>query len=256
LEKNTNLIKIEMKQHHKQMLVVTLVVLLLLYVDPIYAGPGGTVAKAIFKTWWGKLILFLLAIIFMPLIVYSYTIEFFAVRKTKKQLLEISRINKDFSWLNLDKNVSNIFTRVYNAWSNEDMKEASEYVNHWYWQNQQLVHLDRWKKENLKNICRLESIRKIKPLYIEISDEDNLEGSKVAMSITANIEDYLIDRDTKKVVEGKAGFDNEEKIWIMEYVDGKWLLDDIREGNLSLAFAKTKNIIPEFIANKSTLKKA
>ena len=35
----------------------------------------------------------------------------------------------------------------------------------------------------------------------------------------------------------------------MEYTEGKWLLDDIREGSLSLQFAKLKNIIPENIDN-------
>ena len=106
-------------------------------------------------------------------------------------------------WLNLEKNVSNVFSRVYLAWNKEDMKEVSSYVNHWYWQNQQLIHLDRWKSENLKNVCKLESISNIKPLYLEISDEENFEGSKIAFSITGSIEDYLINRDTHKVVQGK-----------------------------------------------------
>ena len=38
----------------------------------------------------------------------------------------------------------------------------------------------------------------------------------------------------------------------MEYTEGKWLLDDIREGNMSLAFAKMKNVIPEFKLDNGT----
>ncbi len=235
-----------MNKQQKRLLLTILIITLLFYVDPVYAGPGGSVAKALFKTWWGKLLLFVLFIVLFPLIVYTRTIEFFAVRKAKKQLMQLGLKNKDFSWLNLEKNVYNIFTRVYLAWSKEDMSEVKEYVNHWYWQNQQMVHLDRWKSENLKNICRLQSISKIKPLYLEISNEDNYEGSKVAFIINANIEDYLIDRDTRKVVEGKSGFSDEENIWIMEYTEGKWVLDDIRDGSLSLAFAKLENVVPEF----------
>jgi len=235
-----------MKKQHKQLLLTIIIIAILFYADPVFAGPGGTVAKGLFKTWWGKLLMTLIAIIFLPVIIYMKTIEYFAVKKTKKQLAQIGIKNKDFSWLNLEKNVYNIFTRVYVAWNNEDMKEVKDYVNHWYWQNQQQVHLDKWKEENLKNVSNLESISKIKPLYLEVSEEENYEGSKIAFSITANIEDYLVNRDTREVVYGKKGYNDEEKIWIMEYTEGKWLLDDIREGEFSLAFAKLPNVVPDF----------
>ena len=45
-----------MKQH-KLTIFITLIVVLFLFIDPVYAGPGGTVAKALFKTWWGKALL-------------------------------------------------------------------------------------------------------------------------------------------------------------------------------------------------------
>ena len=239
----------------KQLLFTIIFIAILFYADPVYAGPGGTVAKAFFKTWWGKTILALLAIIFLPLIIYMKTVEFFAVRKAKKELLKLGMVNKDFSWLNVEKHATNVFTRVHHAWSNEDMKEVSEYVNHWYWQNQQSVHLDKWKAENLKNICHLDRITNIKPLYLEISEAENFEGSKIAFSITANIEDYLIDRDSRRIVKGKNGYNSEEKIWILEYTEGKWLLDDIREGDLSLQFAKLENVIPERV-HKGVLSKS
>lgn len=235
---------------NKKIILTFLIIALLFYVDPIYAGPGGTVAKALFKTWWGKLILVALTIIFLPLILYVYIVEYFAIKKTKKQLKNLSTLNKDFSWLNLDKNTRNIFKRVHYAWDNEDLTEVSEYVNHWYWQNQQTVHLNKWEKDNLKNICKLESIKKIKPLYIEIGNNSSLEGSKIALSISANIEDYLINRETKKVVEGKKGFDIIDKIWILEYTGEKWLLDDIQDEDLTLYFAKMENFIPSLISQK------
>ncbi|WP_400077767.1 hypothetical protein [Winogradskyella sp. R77965] len=241
-----------MKPQHRKILLTVLIIGFLFYIDPVYAGPGGSIAKGLFKTWWGKLILFALFIVFFPLIVYTYTVEYFAVNKTKKQLNQIGLKNKDFSWLNLEKNVYNIFTRVYEAWDKENMKEVSSYVNHWYWQNQQQVHLDRWKRENLKNICKLDRIKSIKPVYTEITNEDNFEGSKIAFVISANIKDYLVNRDTLKIIEGKDVFGDEEHIWIMEYTEGKWLLDDIREGNFSLAFAKMKNVVPEVKLTQSS----
>ena len=110
--------------------------------------------------------------------------------------------------------------------------------------------LDRWKNENLKNVCKLQSISRIKPLYLEISEEKNLEGSKIAFSITGNIEDYLINRDSKRVVEGKKGFNDETKIWIMEYTNGSWLLDDIRNDEFSLSFGKMENVVPSCEKNQ------
>ena len=244
-----------MKPQHKKIILTILIIGFLFYIDPVYAGPGGTIAKGLFKTWWGKLILFALFIVLFPLIAYTYTVEFFAIKKSKKQLNELGLRNKDFMWLNLEKNVNNIFTRVYLAWEREDMAEVSEYVNHWYRQNQQAVYLDKWKQENLKNVCKLDKINSIKPLYIEITDDENLEGSKIAFVITANIKDYLKDRTTNQIIEGKNEYGDEEKIWILEYTNGKWLLDDIREGKFSLAFAKLKNVVPIIQHNPSTLSK-
>ncbi|APQ17529.1 Tim44 domain-containing protein [Maribacter hydrothermalis] len=218
-------------------LLVLIVTLVFFDIDPMYAGPGGTVVKAIFKTWWGKILMSTLAIILLPLTLYVYFREFFAVKKCKKQLLQLGQRNKDFSWLNLDKNVRNIFTRVYIAWNNQDLKEASSYISHWYWQNQQLVHLNEWKKNNLKNVCKVDGIKSVKPLYLEISENENLEGSRIAFLITANIMDYMINRDTNKIVQGSNKFDDEDKIWILEYTEGQWVLDDIQDGQLSLAFA-------------------
>ena len=186
----------------------------------------------------------IIGIILLPLIIYVYFREFLAIKKCKKELLVLGKKNRDFSWLNLDKNVRNIFSRVYIAWNNQDLKEASSYISPWYWQNQQLVHLDEWKKENLVNVCKVDGIKSVKPLYLEITDDANLEGSRIAFLITANIMDYLKNKDTNKIVQGSSKFDDEEKIWVMEYTDGNWVLDDIQDGQLSLAFAKTKNVIP------------
>lgn len=232
-----------------QILTIVLVILVLFFfIDPIYAGPGGAIAKGLFKTWWGKILLIGLTVILLPLIIYVKFREFFAVKNAKKELLKVGKINKDFSWLNLDKNVRNIFSRVYVAWGHEDMKEVSSYVSHWYWQNQQQVYLDEWKRNNLRNICKLDGIRNVKPLYLEITENDNQEGSRIAFCIEANISDYLINKTSGKIVKGRRGYQEEEKIWIMEYTDGKWLLDDIQEGQLSLAFAKMKNSIPESLS--------
>lgn len=226
---------------------VFLVIGILFIIDPIYAGPGGAIAKGLFKTWWGKIIGLVLFILLFPVIAYTYVVEFFKIKKTKKQLLQASLKNKDFSWLNLEKHFSNIITRVYDAWGKSDMSQVKDFVNSWYWQNQQLIHLNRWEEKNLQNICSMQSLSSIKPLYIELREDNNYEGSKIVIRLTGYIEDYLIDKQTKRVVEGKKGFQDETHIWVMEYTEGKWLLDDIKSEAYSLSYLKLENIVPETI---------
>ena len=60
----------------KEWLVVLTLIIICFTIDPVYAGPGGTVAKAFFRTWWGKLILIILTVIFLPLIVYMLLIAY------------------------------------------------------------------------------------------------------------------------------------------------------------------------------------
>ncbi len=226
-------------------IIVLVTVFLCLDPELALAGPGGAIVKGVFKTWWGKALLTLLAIILAPLTIYIYLKEYFEVRKNRKILQDLGTLNRDFSWLTLDKNVRTIFQRVYKAWNQGDLEEASSLISPWYWQNQQIIHLNDWEKRNLKNVCNVQSISSVKPLYLDITDEENLEGSRIAFSITANIRDYLMHKETKKVVEGSKKFDDEEKIWIMEYTEGKWLLDNIETGDNSLVYAKLTNVIPQ-----------
>ncbi|MEO5776670.1 MAG: hypothetical protein ABIQ27_07175 [Flavobacterium sp.] len=228
----------------KQWLLLLTVVIILFTIDPIYAGPGGTVAKVFFRTWWGKIILIVLTIILLPLIIYIKLIEYRKAVKIKKILAQLSVQHKELGWLHLHKEFSNIIRRVYNAWTNEDLSEVKNYMNHWYWQNQQMVFLDQWKRENVKNVSNLKEITKIKPIYLELTDEPNFEGSRIAIIINLVAEDYLMDRDTKAIVKGKSGYDDLEFVWFLEYTEGKWLLDDIQEGSLSLGIAKTPNVVP------------
>lgn len=233
-----------MNMSKKEWLVLLTVVVILFTIDPVYAGPGGTVAKAFFKTWWGKIILVALSIIFLPLIVYIRLIKYRKIRKIKKVLAELSLKHREFNWLQLHKEFSNIIQRVYHAWGNENMSEVKEYVDNWYWQNQQSVFIEQWKRENLKNISSLKEIQNIKPIYLELTDELNFEGSRIGVIINVVVEDYLIDRDTNKVVQGKKGFDSEEYVWFLEYNEGKWLLNNIQKGGISFQVAKMPMIVP------------
>jgi CBS domain containing-hemolysin-like protein len=136
---------------NKRIQILTIVSAVLLIVSsliaPAFAGPGGKIASAIFQTFWGKVLLFILAILFFPLILYTLVREYLAERHTLKDLRQLAKVNKLFDWLTLRDRITDCFYRIHTAWRKEDMTEASDWMTDWYWKNQQLVYLDQWAKE-------------------------------------------------------------------------------------------------------------
>lgn len=49
----------------------------------------------------------------------------------------------------------------------------------WYWQNQQMVYLDKWKRNGLVNICEVENIVNIKPTMFAFSGDDATPGPRI-----------------------------------------------------------------------------
>lgn len=195
----------------------------------------------------GKVVGVILAIIFFPFIAYAQIREFFGVRKTKKDLRNLALVNKNFEWFNLKNRVTEVFGRVHSAWRKEDMGQASEWMTHWYWQNQQIVYLDKWEEQGLVNNCDVRKVIKMKPLHVVCSNQENFEESRIVMSIEANMEDYLAERESGRVVEGKKGYKDVETIWTFILEDGKWKAENIEEGRLSLSYAKLKNSVPKVV---------
>lgn len=115
----------------------------------------------------------------------------------------------------------------------------------WYWQNQQLAHLDRWKREGLINICDVKKINYIRPLlFAHRNDSAEHEGSMVVLAIEALMKDYLQDRKTEQVVEGSKRYKDVETIWTLTLEDGAWKVSDIEEGSMSLSYANMVKDLP------------
>ena len=116
----------------------------------------------------------------------------------------------------------------------------------WYWQNQQLAHLDRWKKEGLVNVCDVKNITKIKPLlFVHRNQGEAHEDSMVVISIQARMNDYLQDRATGKVVEGSKRYKEVETVWSFTLENGAWKVSDIEEDTMSTAYAKMVKELPK-----------
>lgn len=228
--------------------ILAFVFVVFVTVEPVMAGPGGKIARAVFETFWGKVLLAFLVIFFLPLILYAFFKEKMAERRARNDLRYIAKRTNDrrFEWLAIKERVQDCFYRVHAAWGKQDVSEAAEYMTDWYWQNQQIAFLDRWEREGLVNHCQVGSVRRIKPLLlIHRNDELPHEGSMLVVSICANMKDYLADRDTGAIIEGSNAFKDVETVWTFTMVNGNWRVSNIEEDSLSLAYAKMVKELPK-----------
>lgn len=223
-----------------------LVMIALIIPEPALAGPGGKIASAAFETFWGRVTLGVLTIIFLPLICLMIFHEKLAERRASKDLGYMAAINGKFDWLTVQERVKDCFYRVHSSWDDEDLSGVSKWMTDWYWQNQQLVHLNKWKQDGLKNVCNVKKISSIKPiLFAHRNTEQEHETSKLVVSITAKMQDYLKEVSTGKVVEGSKRFKDVETVWTFTMEDGAWKVSDIEEGALTVAYAKLRKDLPK-----------
>lgn len=218
----------------------------LMIMEPALAGPGGKIAKATFETFWGKVALGILTIIFLPLILNMVIREKIAERRAHKDLRYMADMDPSFDWLRIKQRATDCFHRVHAAWSKEDVAEAAEYMTDWYWQNQQLAFIDRWEREGLVNHCNVKRMGAVKPLLFVHRNDDGVahEGSMLVLSMTAKMQDYLAERASGKVVEGSKRYKDVETVWSFTMIDGKWRVSEIEEDSYTLAYAKLGKTLP------------
>ena len=213
--------------------------------EPVLAGPGGMIAKAAYETFWGKLVLALLVIIFMPLIVYVHVRESLAKRRAHKDLRFMAAYSPEFDWLNIRTRAKECFFRVHSGWRDEDLSNVSEWMTNWYWQNQQMVYLDQWKRDGLQNICNIKVIADVRPLlFVHRNQGREHENSLLVVIMEADMQDYLQERETGKIVEGSKKYKLVETVWSFTMQDGVWKVFDIEDGTMSTAYAKLIKELP------------
>ncbi len=225
----------------------SLIFVLLFYPTIAFAGPGGKIAKAIAETFWGKVILIGLVVFFLPLILLVLFKEQRAKRRVLNDLKVVARVSPDFDWIKLRKRIQDCFHRVHAAWENSDVSETSQWMTEWYWQNQQLVFLDRWERDGLVNICEVDKINFIKPIMFSFrGDEDKPgEGSELAVLIEAKMTDYLERKSDGKLIEGSRKKKDVERIWSFTFENEKWVVSNIDEGSNSLAYIEMMKTVPK-----------
>jgi hypothetical protein len=213
------------------------------------AGPGGRIASAVANTFWGRVLLGVLAVIFLPVIVYVVGQEWLAERRVHRALQQLRAAHPAFDWLRLKDRVVECFHRVHSAWRKEDMAQAAAWMTDWYWQNQQLAHLDRWAEQGLVNHCSVKGVGRVRPLHIACRNADgDFSGTRLVVAVHAKMEDYLAERASGKVVEGRKGYHDVETVWTLELGAAGWRVAAIEEDSLTLAYARLANELPEMAA--------
>lgn len=233
--------------NQKRLLGICLLFLMVafVFIQPAYGGPGGQFAKLIANTFWGKMVLSLLAFILLPMGIYLYVKQKLAERRVYKDLRYMAQYDPNFEWLWARQRILDCFYQIHSAWKDEDLSEASEHITDWYWQNQQLVHLDRWHREGLCNVCEVKKVGSVRPLlFIHRNYNDAHEGSLLVVSITANMKDYLIHRETGKVVEGEQKFKDHETIWSFTLSEGQWRVSNIEEIGCEFGYIFQSKSVP------------
>jgi hypothetical protein len=214
----------------KRLLGISLLFLMVafIFIQPAYAGPGGQIAKLLAKTFWGKMVLGLLTFILLPVGIYLYVKQKLAERRAYKDLGDMAQHDANFEWLRAKARILDCFYRIHSAWKEEDVSQACEYMTDWYWQNQQLIYLDRWHREGLRNVCAVKKIRVMRPLlFIHRDDNAAHAGSLLVVSITANMMDCLVKRESDEVVEGERKFKDHTTIWTFALIAGQWRVANI-----------------------------
>ena len=225
--------------------VFLLFLMLFIIIEPAIAGPGGRIASAVFETFLGRVIFGTLLIIFLPLIVYVFIKEKIAERRARKDLSFMATYSPIFELLKIQERVKDCFLRVHSGWEKEDLSKASNWMTSWYWQNQQYVYLEKWKREGLVNICDVKKINSIKPIFfVHRNDKKEHEGSMVVFSIKANMKDFLQNRETGRLVEGSKKYKDVETIWSFTLEDGVWKVSNIDEGKMLFVFAQAVKDLP------------
>ena len=227
------------------LMVCILAVSLCLMADPALAGPGGKIASTIFESFWGKVLLVALVIIFLPLIILNTIKEKMAEKRTRKDLAFMAKYSDLFDWLSLQQRVKDSFLRVHKGWADEDLSDSSKWMTDWYWQNQQQVYLENWKSQGVKNICDVKKLTKIQPILFQHKNHlNNHEDSKFVVSMTANMNDYLENVKTGEIVEGSKKYKEVKTIWMFTLEEGVWKVSAIEEGETLMSFVKALKDMP------------
>jgi len=214
-----------------------------------WAGPGGIV-KAAVATPIGRAITLLLAIIFSPIIIYYAIKRAKQIRRTKEDMARLSALYPQYKWLDIKDRATATFQWVWSAWNRQKMEVSSNFTTSWYMQNQQML-LDDWAARGVENVCRIEKIKSIEPLFVQHNEANGGDGSRLVLYISASVVDYVQDIATGKVVQGDKKVSDMQTVWTFVWQENAWQLNLIEPDTMEWSYLAMPNELPSALQLES-----
>lgn len=229
--------------------VVSLSVLILagsaLLAEPALAGPGSTLLPAAFESFWVKLALSGMVAVCLSLAFMTVLQHKKSEQRARQDLRYMAAFFGKFEWLRLQDRALDCFQRFHSGREGEDLSRGAGWMTSSYRQSRQMASLDKQQETGLVHVCNIREIKAIRPLFFEHRNAcGEHEQSLVVISITANMQDYLLQRDTGKVARGNQRFREVESVWSFTMEGGEWKVSGIDDHRASLAYAKRMKGLP------------
>jgi hypothetical protein len=209
--------------------------------EPAVAAPGGLIKQAA-RTPWAKAAIAALVILFLPLIIWHMVKRAILVRRTKRMLAQLGGQVAYFDWLPLKERITQVFGWVHSAWDQGKMQIAHEYMTEWYRMNQQL-QLEKWERDGLRNITSDVKIKRMTPLHVS-HDPAAPQNDRVVVEIDAEMRDYLVDRESGRVVEGDKTLGDVTTIWTLVRAGERWVLSNIEPDSMVMEYLTEPKRVP------------
>ena len=135
--------------------------------------------------------------------------------------------NKDITWKykNIEKRVIETFYIVQEAWTNNDMERARDYIDKDLYESFR-IKLEWMDVNNKRNVLKKIRLVNLKP--VSVYDDKDDKKDLIWFYIKGKMIDYIIDTKTKSIVSGNTKNRSFVEFWkFVKNDDNKWVLSEI-----------------------------
>lgn len=169
------------------------------------------------------------AIVFMLIIFASTIILYFKVLRASFNSKRYLRLldNKDITWKykTIEKRVIETFYVVEEAWTNNDINKAKDYMDKDLYENFK-SKLEWMDINNRRNILKKIRLVNLKPVSVYDDKDDNKD--LIWFYIKGKMIDYIVDTKTKSIVSGTTKNKSFVEFWkFVKNDNNEWVLSEI-----------------------------
>ena len=169
------------------------------------------------------------AIVFMLIIFASTIILYFKVLRasfnSKRYLRLLDNKDRTFKYKNIEKRVIETFYIVQEAWTNNDISKAKDYMDNDLYESFK-SKLEWMDINNRRNILKKIRLVNLKPVSVYDAKDDNKD--LIWFYIKGKMIDYIVDTKTKSIVSGDTKNKSFVEFWkFVKNDNNEWVLSEI-----------------------------